>query len=151
MEILLSFETWIVLAILLASAEIFVPGGILLNLGIASLIVAIGIKTALLTNGVAIFTTWFISATFLLFIGYYFTNKLFPSKQRIDNTDEELDVFGHEVVVTETIGPGQHKGRVEFQGTSWTALGDGSTISQGTKAVVICKENISLVVEPKTN
>ncbi|QOL26003.1 NfeD family protein [Thalassotalea sp. LPB0316] len=151
MELLLSFETWIVLAILLASAEIFVPGGILLNLGIASLIVAIGIKTALLTNGVAIFTTWFISATILLFVGYFVTNKFFPSKQRVDNTDEELDVFGQEVLVTHTIGPGHNKGRVDFQGTSWTALGDGSTIEQGSKATIICKENISLVVEPKNN
>lgn len=150
MEFILAFETWIILAIFLASAEIFVPGGILLNLGLASLIVAIGIKTALLDNGVAIFTTWFISASILLFIGYYITNKFFPSKQRIDNVDEELDVFGHEVTVIETIGPGQHKGRVEFQGTSWTALGDGSTISQGSRAIIICKENISLVVEPKT-
>lgn len=149
MEFLLAFETWIVLAIFLASAEIFVPGGILLNLGIASLIVAVGIKTALLDNSISILTTWFISASILLFVGYYVTNKFFPSKQRIDNVDEELDVFGQEVLVTETIGPGQHKGRVEFQGTTWTALGDGTTIEPGTTAVVICKENISLVVERK--
>ncbi len=150
MDFLLSFDTWIVLTIVLASAEIFVPGGILLNLGIASLIVALGIRTSLLTDGVAVLTTWFISATILLFIGYYVTNKLFPSRQRIDNVDEELDVFGQEVKVTETIGPGHQKGRVDFQGTSWTALGDGSKIEEGTTAVIICKENISLVVEPKT-
>ena len=48
----------------------------------------------------------------------------------------------------ETIGPGQHKGRIDFQGSSWSALGDGTEIKAGEKVQVVCRDNISIVVKP---
>lgn len=147
MNYLLMVETWIVVAVVLSLAEIVIPGGILVNLGIASLIVALGVKFAILDTWVMVLTVWFIVATFLLFILNFFTNKFFGGEQSIDNTDEELDIFGKDVLVIDNIGPGTKKGRVEFQGTTWTALGDGSEIIAGNHAKIICKDNISLVVE----
>jgi len=147
MNYLLMVETWVIVAIVLSLAEIIIPGGILLNLGIASILVALGIKFAILDTWVMVLTVWFIVATFLLFFLNFFTNKFFGGKQLVENTDEELDIFGKEVLVVENIGPGTHKGRVEFQGTTWSALGDGSEIKAGKHAKIICKENISLVVE----
>ncbi len=148
MEYILFFETWIILAILFACLEIFVPGGILLNLGIASLVVAIGVQQQILDTWVLTLTTWFIIATFLLIIVYFITERFFPGETIIDNVFEELDIYGKTVNVVEQIGPGTSAGRVEFQGTTWTALGDGSVISAGSQASIVCKENISLVVEP---
>lgn len=148
MEYILFFETWIVLAILFACAEIFVPGGILLNLGIASLLVAIGVQQQLLDTWTLTLTTWFILASFLLFILYFVTDRFFSGEYKVDNIYEELDLYGKEVTVLEKIGPGTHAGRVEFQGSTWTALGDGSELSKGSHATIVCKENISLVVEP---
>ncbi len=147
MDFLLMFETWILVAVVLSLAEIIIPGGILLNLGIASLVVALSIKFAIVDTWVMVLTLWFIVATFLLFIVNFFTNKIFGSAQSIDNVDDELDIFGQEVIVVENIGPGTKKGRVEFQGTTWSALGDGSEIKAGSHAKIVCKENISLVVE----
>ncbi|PCI59162.1 MAG: hypothetical protein COB35_12105 [Gammaproteobacteria bacterium] len=147
MDYLMMFETWIIVAIVLSLAEIIIPGGILLNLGIASVLVALGIKFAILDTWVMVLTVWFIVATFLLFFLNFFTNKFFGGKQSIDNTDEELDIFGKNVLVIDNIGPGTQKGRVEFQGTTWSALGDGSEIKSGSTAKIICKDNISLVVE----
>ena len=83
----------------------------------------------------------------LVIFPFLFTKKLFKSDETIGNVHEELDIFGQEVQVLENIGPGQQKGRVEFQGTTWSALGDGSEIPAGTQVRIICKENISLVVE----
>lgn len=148
MEYILFFETWIVLAILFSCLEIFIPGGILLNLGIASLLVAIGVQQKYLDTWTLTLTTWFICATCLLFVLYFFTEKFFKGEQTIGNVYEELDIFGQEVIVTENIGPGTHAGRVNFQGTTWTALSDGSEITAGTQATIVCKDNISLVVEP---
>lgn len=148
MDILLTFKTWLILGGILAFAEIFVPGGILLNLGIASLIVGVGVYLGILETWVITLTSWFILASCLLFGMYFFTNRLFKGDERIENVDEELDLYGKEVLVTDNIGPGIHVGRVEFQGTSWTALGDGSEIPAGTKATIVCKDNIALVVEP---
>ena len=78
---------------------------------------------------------------------YYFTKKLIPSDETIENVHEELDIFGQEVQVIENIGPGERKGRVAFQGTTWNALGDGSEIVAGKTVKIICKDNISLIVE----
>jgi membrane protein implicated in regulation of membrane protease activity len=147
MEYILFFETWIILAILFACLEIFVPGGILLNLGIASLIVAIGVQQQILDTWVLTLTTWFIIATFLLIVVYFVTQRFFPGETVIENIYEEVDIYGKSVLVLEQIGPGTQAGRVEYQGTTWTALSDGSIIEVGSQAVIICKENISLVVE----
>lgn len=147
MEYILHFETWIVLAILFASLEIFIPGGILLNLGIASLIVALGVHQQVLDTWTLTLTTWFICASILLFVLYFFTDKFFKGDTTKENVHEELDIYGKEVDVIEDIGPGNTPGRVNFQGTTWQALGDGSQIAKGSKVNIVCKENISLIVE----
>ena len=149
MDFLLLFETWIILAVILAFAEMFIPGGILINMGIASLLVAFGVKFGWLDTWVFTLTVWFITASSLLFLVYLFTDKFISDDKSIDNVNEELDIYGKEVLVTEKIGPGTHAGRVAFQGTTWTALGDGSEIVAGSQATIVCKENISLVVEQK--
>ncbi len=148
MEYILFFETWIILAILFACLEIFVPGGILLNLGIASLLVAIGVHQEILDTWVLTLTTWFIIATLLLIAVYFITERFFSGETTVENIYEELDIYGKNVRVIEQIGPGTQAGRVEFQGTTWTALGDGTIIDAGSQASIVCKENISLVVEP---
>jgi len=148
MEYILFFETWIILAILFVCLEIFVPGGILLNLGIASLLVAIGVHQEILDTWVLTLTTWFIIATLLLIAVYFITERFFPGETTVENIYEELDIYGKNVRVIEQIGPGTQAGRVEFQGTTWTALGDGTIIDAGSQASIVCKENISLVVEP---
>ncbi len=149
MNFILLFETWIVLAAILAFAEMFIPGGILINMGIASLLVAFGVKFGWLDTWAFTLTVWFITASSLLFLVYLFTDKFISDDKSIDNVNEELDIYGKEVLVTEKIGPGTHAGRVEFQGTTWTALGDGTEIIAGSHATIVCKENISLVVEQK--
>ncbi|NQY62528.1 MAG: NfeD family protein [Alteromonadaceae bacterium] len=147
MDFLLLLETWLIIAVIFSLAEIFVPGGILLNLGIASIIVAVGVHQQYLDTWVLTLTTWFISASILLFIAYLITERFLSSDQRIDNVYEEVDIYGKDVLVTEKIGPGNQTGRVEFQGTTWTALSDGSEIPAGNHASIVCKENISLLVE----
>ncbi|MCJ8321117.1 MAG: NfeD family protein [Colwellia sp.] len=151
MDFILLFETWIILAVILSVAEIFIPGGILINMGIASLFVAFGVKFGWLDTWVFTLTVWFITASSLLFLVYLFTDKFISDNKSVENVNEELDMYGKDVLVTEKIGPGTQAGRVEFQGTTWTALGDGSEIIAGSHATIVCKENISLVVEQKTN
>lgn len=147
MEYILFFETWIILAIIFGCLEIIVPGGILINLAIASLLVAIGVHQHILDTWVLTLTTWFILATILLFAAYFITDRFFSGDTSVENIHEELDIYGKTVQVVEQIGPGTNAGRVKFQGTTWTALSDGSIISPGSKASIVCKENISLVVE----
>ncbi|MFT6920233.1 MAG: hypothetical protein ACJA2G_002882 [Cognaticolwellia sp.] len=148
MEYILFFETWLALAILFACLEVFVPGGILLNLGIASLLVAVGVQQKILDTWVLTLTTWLILATFLLILVYFITERFFAGETIVENIYEEVDIYGKKVRVLEQIGPGTQAGRVEYQGTTWTALSDGSIIQAGSEVTIVCKENISLVVEP---
>ncbi len=148
MEYILFFETWIILALVFACLEIFIPGGILLNLGLASLFVAFGVHQQFLDTWAIALTAWFICASILLFVLYFFTEKFFNSDHIVENIHEELDIYGKKVDVIESIGPGTQAGRVKYQGTTWSALSDGSVINAGSHATIICKDNISLVVEP---
>ena len=93
-------------------------------------------------------TLWFISAIVLLLAFRQVTQRLVGGDSHVDNTDEAIDLYNQIVRVKQTIGPGQTPGRVEFQGSEWPALGDGTTIAAGTEVRIICRENIALVVEP---
>ena len=75
MDFLLLLETWLIIAVIFSLAEIFVPGGILLNLGVASIIVAVGVHQKYLDTWVLTLTTWFISASILLFVAYFITQR----------------------------------------------------------------------------
>lgn len=138
---------WTGLGVLLMVAEIIIPGGIVVFLGLSSLIVAGSIQFGLIDGWVHALTLWFISSILLLLLFRNLTQKFVGGDESVDNTDEELDLFGKLVTVSETIGPGETKGRVEYQGTSWTALGDGSIIEAGSTVKIVCRDNISLVVE----
>ncbi len=142
---------WMVVGIILMLAEIILPGGIVIFLGTACLIVAGALAVGLVEGLVQSMTLWFI-ASILLLLGFrHWTQKLIGGDSHVDNTDEAMDIYHQQALVKETIGPGQSLGRVEFQGTEWPALGDGSRIEVGTMVMVICRENIALVVEPLTD
>ncbi len=129
-------------------AELVVPGGIVVLLGAACLVVATALSIGLVDGVVQSLTLWFISAIVLLLTFRQVTQRLVGGDSHVDNTDEELDIYNQIALVKQTIGPGESAGRVEFQGSEWPALGDGSVITVGSQVRIICRENISLVVEP---
>ncbi len=139
---------WIFIGVILMLAEIILPGGIVIFLGIACIVVAGALTVGLVEGLVQSMTLWFIASIVLLLGFRHWTQKLIGGESHVGNTDEEMDIYHQQALVKETIGPGQTLGRVEFQGSEWPALGDGSCIEVGTKVLVICRENIALVVEP---
>ncbi|MDB2386363.1 NfeD family protein [Shewanella sp.] len=141
---------WASIGLLLMIAELILPGGIVILLGAACLLVAGALTTGLIEGIVQSLTLWFISSMVLLLLFRQLTQKLVGGEAHVDNTDEDLDLYDQTAMVKQTIGPGQQRGRVEFQGSEWPALGDGSTIAAGEEVRVICRDNIALVVEPRT-
>lgn len=138
---------WGSVGIFLMLAELILPGGIVVFLGTSALVVAITLQLEIIDNWIHAFTLWFIVSITLLLLFRNVSQKLVGGDSTIENTDENLDVFGEQVEVLETIGPGNKKGRIQFQGTSWSALGDGTEIATGEKVKIVCRENISYVVE----
>lgn len=147
MEITTEVLTWGSIGLILMFAEFIIPGGIVVFLGLAAVLVSASLQLGIIDSWVHAFTLWFVLALSLLLIFRNVGQKLVGGDSSIGNTDEELDVYGSEVEVIETIGPGNRQGRIIFQGSSWSALGDGSEIEAGAKAKIICRENISFVVE----
>lgn len=141
---------WGAFGIFLMLAELIIPGGIVVFLGTSAIIVAASLQFGLIASWLHAFTLFFISSIILLLMFRNLGQKMVGGDSIIENTDENLDVFGTEVDVIETIGPGNKKGRILFQGTNWTALGDGSEIKVGDKAKIVCRDNISYVVEKLT-
>jgi membrane protein implicated in regulation of membrane protease activity len=150
MTLLTSPLNWALLGLFLMLAEIIIPGGIVVFIGLGALLTAAALQLGFIVHWVHAFTLWFIASLLLLLLFRNVAQKMAGGDTRIDNTDEELDDYGKVVTVLETIGPGQHKGRIDFQGTSWQALGDGSEILAGAQVKIICRDNISIVVEPLT-
>lgn len=108
---------WSVIGIILMLAELIVPGGIVILLGAACLVVAGALGIGLVEGIVQSMTLWFISAIVLLLSFRQLTQRLVGGDSHVDNTDEELDIYNQIARVKQTIGPGQTTGRVEFQGS----------------------------------
>ncbi|GIU17311.1 NfeD family protein [Shewanella colwelliana] len=141
---------WAGIGIVLMLAEIILPGGIVVLLGAACLVVASALAVGLVEGVVQALTLWFIASMVLLLAFRQLTQKLVGGDSHVDNTDEDFDLYNKTALVKTVIGPAQQQGRVEFQGTEWPALGDGSEIPVGSQVRVICRDNIALVVEPLT-
>ncbi|MFQ6371899.1 NfeD family protein [Shewanella sp. YIC-542] len=139
---------WIIAGVILMAAELVIPGGIVVFLGSACLVVAGALWTGIIHGWVQGLTLWFISSIVLLLSFRQLTQRMMGGDSHIDNTDEELDLYNQLAQVKETIGPGEKTGRIHFQGADWPALGDGSVIPPGVQVRIICRDNIALVVEP---
>lgn len=138
---------WAIIGLVLMVAEIVIPGGIVVFLGAACLIVAGTWQLGFIDTIVEAMTLWFISSIVLLLAFRNVTQKLVGGDITVANTEEDMEIYGKTAKVIETIGPGQKPGRIEFQDTSWMALADGTVIEPGETVTIVCHDNISLVVE----
>lgn len=141
---------WLISGLVLMVAELVIPGGIVVFLGAACLVVAGAWQFSLVDTWPQAMTLWFISSLVLLFVFRNVTQKLAGGETTVANTDEDMDIYGKTATVVETIGPGEKTGRIEFQNSTWMAMADGSVIEPGESVRIICHDNISLVVEKVT-
>ena len=137
MELSNPIAVWLVLGLLLMISEIIIPGGIVILLGAACVIVASAQAVGIIDGLVQSLTLWFMASMVLLLSFRHVTQRLVGGDSHVDNTDEEADLYNQVAIVKQAIGPGQK-----------TALGDGTVIKKGTKVRIICRDNIAFVVEP---
>ncbi|WP_440875289.1 NfeD family protein [Thalassotalea sp. PLHSN55] len=140
---------WLTLGIILMCAELIIPGGIVVFIGLGAVLTGVLWFLGITTTWTSALVFFFIATMVLVMAFRGVSQKLVGGDSHIANTDENLDIYGKTAQVLETIGPGEHVGRIEFQGTQWPALGDGQEIPSGSEVTIVCHENISLLVEPK--
>ena len=139
---------WIALALLLALAEIIVPGGVVFFLGASSAIVAISLWLGFVTTWVNALSLFFISSLVLIVSFRAVVSRFAEGDSHMANTEEILDEIDEIVEVLDTIGPGESVGKITFRGTTWRALGDGREITKGSRARIVSRENTTYIVDP---
>ena len=139
--------TWIVAGAVLIVLELIVPGMVLVFLGAGALLVALLVWLGLIQTWVASITTWFIASLVFLLVLRSLFQRFISGDTEKQSTDEDLDAYGQVVDVVEAIAPGE-EGRIRYRGTTWQAVCYDHTLEAGTKAQIICRENLIWTVEP---
>lgn len=142
LESLSSHWLWLGLGLLLASAEIMIPGVFLIWLAGAAILT--GLVTWLTPIGLPLQIVLFAVLSIVsLFIGrnYLRQNPIEPADAKMN--DRLARAMGETVVVTEVIGPGS--GRVKLGDSEWLARGPDA--EPGTKMRVSGADGAVLLVE----
>ncbi len=137
---------WFILGLVMLLLELVIPGFVIFFFGfgawmasIACLIFDPGINLQIIIFAVS-------SITALVALRRTIRKKfLEPDDRPSDAVEDEFT--GKEAMALIDFLPGK-KGKVEFRGTSWTAISD-EKITEGQFVTIIGKESINLIVKPK--
>ena len=139
---------WLICGMVLMLSEIFVPGLVVVFLGLSALLVAAGRWLGFIDGFLDSFTYWFVfSLTSVLGLRGLIT-KLLPGNVFRRSADEDKEAIGHIVEVIEETSPDHDKGRIRFRGTTWKAKTEFGRIFPGQKARIQGRENMVRIVDP---
>lgn len=137
---------WFLIGLVLFLAELVIPGFFIFFFGLGAWITALVCLIAEPGTNLQIIIFAVTSILSLIALRRIIQEKFFYSKGNL--SDEVEDEFtGKEALATTDIGPDK-KGKIEFKGTTWKAESK-SEIKEGQTAIIIEKENFTLIVKPK--
>mgnify|MGYP000674029547 CR=1 FL=1 len=138
---------WFIGGILMMLSEFLVPGLLMVFLGGAAVITAIGLWIGLIDSFIASLVLWSVSSLTLTLSLRRLVRRFFPAESSFQAVEEDSDAYGTIVDVVETVSYDNDHGRIRFQGTSWPATCEEGAIPKGQKAKLLCRSNIGWVVE----
>ncbi|MBE3084607.1 MAG: NfeD family protein [Bacteroidetes bacterium] len=137
---------WFLIGLVLFLLELVIPGFFIFFFGLGAWITALVCLIAEPGTNLQIIIFAVTSILSLIALRRIIQEKFFYSKGNL--SDEVEDEFtGKEALATTDIGPDK-KGKIEFKGTTWKAESK-SEIKEGQTAIIIEKENFTLIVKPK--
>ena len=139
---------WLGAGALLMLAEFLVPGLVVVFLGLAAMLVALGRWLSLLEGEISSFTAWFIISLVLVISLRQFLARFVPAETSYQSPEEDLNAQGTVVEVLEAVDDQHSDGRIRFQGSSWSATCLEGSIASGDKARLLYRDNVVWVVEP---
>ncbi|MCB0419973.1 MAG: NfeD family protein [Bdellovibrionales bacterium] len=140
-----AYIIWMSLGIVLILLEFFVPGGIVVFLGVAATLVGAGIYLNIIETLSDALITWFISSLILMLFLRSLFMKFFEGDSSIVDVDEDHELMGSVVVIVETIHP-YKEGRVKFRDTTWKARSD-EQLEIGASAIISGRDGNTLVIK----
>lgn len=137
---------WFLIGLVLFLLELVIPGFFIFFFGLGAWITALVCLIGEPGTNLQIIIFAVTSILSLIALRRIIQEKFFYSKGNL--SDEVEDEFtGKEALATTDIGPDK-KGKIEFKGTTWKAESK-SEIKEGQTAIIIEKENFTLIVKPK--
>lgn len=137
---------WMAIGAGLVLLELIIPGAVLGFIGGAAILTGVLIQLGHLNGTVNIMMTFFISSIVFIMVLRTWLIKLFPSNERVENTDELQDAMGKIVDVTEEITP-YRRGRIKYLETSWEAQSE-EQIEKGDQAIIAGRDGNCWIVKP---
>lgn len=137
----------VALFLVLALAELLLPGGIAISIGLSALLMA-GLRFfGLVVDPITTFSLLPVIALIFMVMFFKVLNRYFSGEATQDMIPDDIEINNDVVNVLADISEENHNGRVRFQGTSWQALSQKGKIEKGGKARVVSREGLVLIVE----
>jgi membrane protein implicated in regulation of membrane protease activity len=137
---------WLSLGIILIVLELVLPGLVSIFFGFSGVILG-----TLLLFGLTISIPWqvflwiLLSGILILLLRKQVAG-IFPSLEKHEYRSEDDDIIGQWVEVIEDVHEGDSRGRVRFQGSTWSAKSEGGTIPSGSIAYIRNRKNLTLLL-----
>ncbi len=138
----------LVAGIALLVAELVLPGGIVMWLGISSLLLVGARHYGYVQELPNLFFAWSALSVGLVSFSVLFLQRFFRGDVESNHFDDIAEAIGQEVEVETTVTSQNNSGRVVYQGTAWKAQTEGPDIPAGSKAIILGRENITWLVKP---
>lgn len=128
--------------------ETFVPGGVSFFLGLSGVIVgALRMLGVLVEPGSSILA-WLLSSIGLILLMRPLVMKYWGGESYFKLADEDYEAIDEVVDVIEPVNSMDNSGRIRYQGISWQARTLEGELSEGTKARIKYRDNVTWIVEP---
>jgi len=145
---LLAPSFWGILGAVLIAAEFFIPGLVVVFIGLGAWVTALGVSFHWIETGEGALGVFLASSTALLLIIRSMLARFLPSDRTVSETDEVKQALHSLVEVIEEI-PAGGEGRVAFRGTTWGARfpsGSLETARVGEKVEIFGQDNFTWIV-----
>ena len=138
---------WVIFGVVLMLIELILPGLVVVFLGMAALLVALGLYMGLLNGWLQALTAWFVISIVLTLTLRSMCARLIPGIRRKGNINEDLDAFGTIVEVVAVNDP-PSSARISFRGSTWDAEYLRGELAVGDQVRLLTRDNLIWVVEP---
>ena len=140
---------WLILGVILMLAEMVIPGGIVIFVGISAALVGLLRSLGIIESHYASLLTFFVGSIGLwLSLSGMVLKLTGGGDTSVGDTDEDEAAFDSVVEVVKTISEDHTHGRIRFQGSTWAARSAAGDIPSGEWARIILRDNLVWVVEP---
>ena len=141
------FWFWLIFGAVLMLSEFLLPGLIAVFVGMGALTVAAAIYLGHVDSIVQQILVWFVSSLIYVFTLRLLVVRFYPSDTVKQSFDEDIDLMGSIVEVTQPISA-QETGRIKHGDSTWEAKSrKGETIQAGEKVKLLERTNITWTVE----